>query len=175
MEFLPAEETIPKENTKTRSSTKEPLARVRVAWYYRPSDVSDRPINDSRLLLCATYSEVIPITQLKGKCYVKHKDKIADMIAWRKRPDSFYYNRLFAPFLKREFEVILVSEVHNRQCYTLLSKKKELIILTLHIVPRHIKDVLASRYDMIVTEKECVAELTDSLRLCDTCGEWCPR
>lgn len=128
MEFLPGEDPTPKENTKTRSSTKEPWTRVRVAWYYRPSDVSDRPINDSRLLLCAIYSEVIPVTQLRGKCYVKHKDKITDLLAWRKRLDCFYYNRLFDPFIKREFEVILVSEVHNRSCCISLSPPFEGIL-----------------------------------------------
>lgn len=43
------------------------------------------------------------------------------------------------------------------------------------IVPKNVKDNLITRYDMIVTEKECVAELTDELRTCDTCNEWCPR
>ncbi|KAF8507958.1 hypothetical protein BU17DRAFT_57044 [Hysterangium stoloniferum] len=150
MEFLTAEGTT----RGIRAKTKDAFTRVRVAWYYRPSDVSDRQVADSRLLLCAIYSEVIPITQLRAKCYVRHKDRIADLAAWKKRPDRFYYNRLFDPFIKREFEVILTADIHN--------------------LPRHIKDELASRYDMIVTEKECVAELTDSLRLCDTCSEWCP-
>jgi len=101
----------------TRARTKEAFTKVRLAWYYRPSDVSDRPIADSRLLLCAIYSEVIPITQLRAKCYVKHKDKIADLAAWKKRPDRFYYNRLFDPFIKREFEVILTSQIRNRKCF----------------------------------------------------------
>ncbi|KIJ55283.1 hypothetical protein M422DRAFT_57796 [Sphaerobolus stellatus SS14] len=150
MEFLTDDGTT----RGTRARTKEAFTKVRLAWYYRPSDVSDRQVADSRLLLCAIYSEVIAITQLRAKCYVKHKDKIADLAAWKKRPDRFYYNKLFDPFIKREFEVILTSQIRN--------------------LPKHIKDNLTSRYDMIVTEKECVVELMDELRTCDTCNRWCP-
>lgn len=100
--------------TRGTRAKKEAFTRVRLAWYYRPSDVSDRQVTDSRLLLCAIYSEVIPISQLRAKCYVKHKDKISDLVAWKKKPDRFYYHRLFDPFIKREFEVILISDIHNR-------------------------------------------------------------
>lgn len=114
MEFLTAEGTT----RGTRAKGRDACTRVRLAWYYRPSDVSDRQVTDSRLLLCAIYSEIIPVTQLRAKCYVKHKDRIYDLIAWKKRPDRFYYNRLFDPFIKREFEVILTSEIRNRRfCY----------------------------------------------------------
>lgn len=40
-------------------------------------------------------------------------------------------------------------------------------------VPSHIKEVLVMRYEYIVAEKEVVPDLTASLRLCETCGEWC--
>ena len=113
MEFLTAEGTT----RGTRAKGRDAYTRVRLAWYYRPSDVSDRQVTDSRLLLCAIYSEVIPIIQLRAKCYVKHKDRIPDLIAWKKRPDRFYYNRLFDPFIKREFEVILTSEIRNRKLH----------------------------------------------------------
>lgn len=115
MEFLTGEGTI----RGIKPKGKDTYTRVRLAWYYRPSDVSDRQVTDSRLLLCAIYSEVIPIIQLRAKCYVKHKDKIPDLIAWKRRPDRFYYNRLFDPFIKREFEVILTSEIRNRKFHWL--------------------------------------------------------
>ena len=41
------------------------------------------------------------------------------------------------------------------------------------IVPAHIKEVLVSRYEYVVAEKEVVPDLTDALRLCETCSEWC--
>ena len=42
------------------------------------------------------------------------------------------------------------------------------------IVPAHIRDVLVSRYEYIVAEREVVPDLTDDLRLCETCKKWCP-
>lgn len=110
MEFLP-----PEGNEKGKGKGKETYTRVRLAWYYRPADVSDRPIPDSRLLLAAIYSEVADISQLRAKCHVIHRDKISDLAGWKKRPDRFYFNRLFDPYVKKEFEIIQSSDVRNRK------------------------------------------------------------
>ena len=112
MEFLPPEGT-----EKSKGKGKETYTRVRLAWYYRPADVSDRPVTDPRLLLAAIYSEVAEITQLRGKCHVIHRDKITDLSGWKKRPDRFYFNRLFDPYIKKEFDVIQSSDVRNRASY----------------------------------------------------------
>ncbi|KIK96767.1 hypothetical protein PAXRUDRAFT_825597 [Paxillus rubicundulus Ve08.2h10] len=148
MEFLPPEGT-----TKDKGKAKEIYTRVRLAWYYRPSDVSDRPVADSRLLLAAIYSEVCDINQLRSRCYVIHRDKITDLAGWKKRPDRFYFNRLFDPYIKKEFEVIQATDVRN--------------------LPDHIRQVLLSRYEYVVAEKDVVPDLTDILRLCATCSQWC--
>ena len=42
------------------------------------------------------------------------------------------------------------------------------------IVPKHIRQVLATRYEYVIAEKEVVADLVDDLRLCSKCGDWCP-
>jgi hypothetical protein len=111
MEFLP-----PEDAPKGPESKKFHYTRVRLAWYYRPGDVSDRTVSDSRLLLAAIYSEVCDINQLRGKCYVVHRDKISDLAGWKKRPDRFYFNRLFDPYIKKEFEVIQSTDVRNSTC-----------------------------------------------------------
>ncbi|TFY78651.1 hypothetical protein EWM64_g5362 [Hericium alpestre] len=85
------------------------FTRVRLAWYYRPSDVSDRPVADARLLLAAIYSEICDVSQLRTKCFVVHRDKITDLAGWKKRPDRFYFNRLFDPYIKKEFELGLAA------------------------------------------------------------------
>ncbi|KAF8972764.1 hypothetical protein BDZ97DRAFT_1649930 [Flammula alnicola] len=149
MQFLP-----PEDAPKGEEGKKYLYTRVRLAWYYRPSDVSDRPVADPRLLLAAIYSEVCDINQLRAKCHVVHRDKISDLSGWKKRPDRFYFNRLFDPYIKKEFEVIPSHDVRN--------------------LPDHIRDVLISRYEFVVAEKEVIPDLTDTIRLCDTCQEWCP-
>ncbi|KAI0923516.1 hypothetical protein AcW1_006453 [Taiwanofungus camphoratus] len=151
MEFLPAQ-GIPTFDKGGKRN--EPFTRVRLAWYYRPSDVSDRPVADCRLLLAAIYSEVCDLSQLRAKCHVIHRDKITDLAGWKKRPDRFYFNRLFDPWIRKEFEVIPSVNVRN--------------------LPAHIRDVLIERYEYVVAEKEVVPDLTDSLRHCDTCKDWCP-
>jgi len=110
MQFLPPADAPKGEEGKNYLYT-----RVRLAWYYRPSDVSDRPVADSRLLLAAIYSEVCDINQLRAKCHVVHRDKISDLSGWKKRPDRFYFNRLFDPYIKKEFEVIPSQNVRNRK------------------------------------------------------------
>src|SRR4051812_38507580 len=67
MQFLPPEDAPKGEESKNYH-----YSRVRLAWYYRPSDVSDRPVADPRLLLAAIYSEVCDINQLREKCHVVH-------------------------------------------------------------------------------------------------------
>lgn len=96
-----------------RRKAKEPYSRVRLAWYYRPSDVSDRAVADSRLLLAAIYSEICDINQLRAKCYVIHRDKVTSLTEWKKKPDHFYFYRLFDPYIKKEFEVLLSTEIRN--------------------------------------------------------------
>ena len=42
-------------------------------------------------------------------------------------------------------------------------------------VPDHIRETLTSRYEYVVAEKEVIPDLTDVIRLCDTCQEWCSK
>ncbi|KAJ7224075.1 PHD-zinc-finger like domain-containing protein [Mycena pura] len=132
MEFLP-----PEDAPKGADGQLCFYSRVRLAWYYRPSDVSDRPVTDSRLLLAAIYSEVCDIHQLRAKCYVVHRDKISDLSGW-----------------KKQFEIIQATDCRN--------------------LPDNIRNTLTSRYEYVVAEKEVIPDLTDILRLCDTCQVWCP-
>ncbi|KAI0730597.1 hypothetical protein C8Q76DRAFT_832983 [Earliella scabrosa] len=151
MEFLPAQGTPTFDKNGRRN---KPITRVRLAWYYRPSDVSDRTVADSRLLLAAIYSEVHELSQLRAKCFVHHRNRISDLAGWKKRPDRFYFTRLFDPWLRKDFEVIPATTVRN--------------------LPAHIREVLVSRYEYIAAEREVVPDLTDDLRLCETCEKWCP-
>ncbi|KAI0791951.1 hypothetical protein C8Q75DRAFT_610949 [Abortiporus biennis] len=151
MEFLPAQGTPTFDANGNRN---EPFTRVRLAWYYRPGDVSDRTVADCRLLLAAIYSEVCDISQLRSRCHVLHRDKISDLAGWKKRPDRFYYTRLFDPWIRKDFEIIQTTSVRN--------------------LPENIRETLVSRYEYIVTEREIVPDLTDTIRNCAVCEKWCP-
>ena len=169
MEFLPAQGVPIFDKDGNRS---EPYTRVRLAWYYRPSDVSDRPSADCRLLLAAIYSEVCDLSQVRGKCYVVHRDRISDLAGWKKRPDRFYFTRLFDPWIRKEFEVIPSATVRNSRSFCVMGLRVHVLIES--AVPQHIREVLLERYEYVVAEKEVVPDLTDTLRTCDTCTKWCP-
>lgn len=157
IEFIPPEtnpaQWPPARNSEEARQRQQGL-RVRVAWFYRPTDVQDKGIGDHRMLLAALFSEIIPFTNVRGKCIVRHRDKIADLAAYKKKDDRFYFHQLFDPFTKEHYEVILATDVHN--------------------LPGHIKDVLISRYEFVVCERDFLPDLQDTLRLCETCGDWCP-
>lgn len=97
-----------------------PYTRVRLSWYYRTGDLNERS-TDSRLLLAAIYSEVQPITYIRGKCNVRHRDMISNLAAWKKQPDCFYFYRYFDAYIKREFEVLLSRDLNNRAPNLLLA------------------------------------------------------
>jgi len=90
--------------------------KVRVAWFYRPTDVQDKGIGDHRMLLAALFSEIIPFANVRAKCIVRHRDKIPDLVAYKKQEDRFYFHQLFDPFTKEHYEVILATDVHNCGC-----------------------------------------------------------
>ncbi|KAF9512676.1 hypothetical protein BS47DRAFT_1393978 [Hydnum rufescens UP504] len=102
------------------------------------------PQLDSRLLLAAIYSEVQPITHIRGKCHVRHRDMIRDLNTWRKTPDCFYFYRFFDPYIKKEYEVVRSRDINN--------------------VPQIVKQKLVERYEFVVAEKEVVQTL---LIVCD--------
>jgi hypothetical protein len=71
------------------------------------------------------FSEVVPVVNLRAKCVVRHRDKIQELAAYKKKDDRFYFSQLFDPFTKETYEVILATEVHNRE-FTSASSGSEL-------------------------------------------------
>ncbi|ODN75351.1 hypothetical protein L202_06527 [Cryptococcus amylolentus CBS 6039] len=147
IEFLPSSHS--KKGTRATGSSD---SLVRLSLYYRPADISTRNVADYRLLLAAIHTDVQPVSSVRGKCYVKHKDRVGDLLEWKRLPDHFYFAKFFDPYIKREFEVIPTETVNN--------------------IPHDVKIVLRSRYEYIVTERELVADLTDDYRSCCRCQGW---
>nr|AEG78625.1 ZNF1 [Cryptococcus gattii] len=148
IEFLPPH-TSPKKGSRMAPSSD---VMVRLSLYYRPSDISARNVADFRLLLAAIHTDIQPISNVRGKCYVRHKDRIPDLLEWKRSPDHFYFVKFFDPYIKREFEVIRTASVSN--------------------VPATVKEVLLRRYEYLITEREMVADLMDTFRNCCRCNQW---
>ncbi|WVF70081.1 hypothetical protein IAT40_004868 [Kwoniella sp. CBS 6097] len=148
IEFLPPH-TTPKKGSRVTPSSE---VMVRLSLYYRPADVSARSIADYRLLLATIHTDIQPLSNVRGRCHVRHKDRIDDLLKWKKLPDHFYFVKFFDPYIKREFEVIRTEVVNN--------------------VPPKVKEVLMSRYEYLVTEREMVSDLMEAFRSCCVCEQW---
>lgn len=137
---------------KVPEDTTTPVEFIRLNWVYRPRDVQ-RFVNDSRLVYVTMHSDLNPLTSLRGKCQLKHRSEITDLDAFRKTPDSFWYNQCFDRFIHRWYEVIPASTVRN--------------------VPTKVKKAIDDRWKYIVLEASRVKELTSEKKLCARCHEYC--
>lgn len=125
---------------------------VRVNWFYRPRDIQ-RQNSDSRLVFATMHSDVSPLQSIRGKCRIMHKSQILDAEAYRREPNSFYFERLFDKFMRRQYEVIPVNQVIN--------------------VPEQVRLVLQKRWKYVVVEVNRAKELAMEHRACKRCGDWC--
>ena len=132
----------------------QPVDALRVNWYLRPRDIQ-RKVNDYRVVFASMQSDKCPITSLRGKCRVYHRNEIGDLDAYRKEPDSFWYDKMFDRYIHRYFEVIPTSQVIN--------------------VPAKVKKVLDERWKYVVVEIGRGKELTGAIKSCKRCHGYCAR
>ena len=132
----------------------QPVDALRVNWYLRPRDIQ-RKVNDYRVVFASMQSDTCPITSLRGKCRVCHRNEIGDLEAYRKEPDSFWYDKMFDRYIHRYFEVIPTSQVIN--------------------VPAKVKKVLDERWKYVVVEIGRGKELTGAIKSCKRCHGYCAR
>ena len=125
---------------------------VRVNWYYRPRDIS-RSNADPRLLFASMHSDICPITAIRGKCSIKHKDGIQDLDVYKKMENSFWFEKLYDRYIHRFYDVVSTESIIN--------------------LPASIKDVLRSRWRYAIAEPRRTKELTMQTRRCKRCNEWC--
>jgi hypothetical protein len=69
---------------------------ARVAFFLRPRDIGSGAAKLGRRLLATMHSDVVPLSFLRAKCRVVHKNRIPKKQeeAYRREPDSFYYNQV---------------------------------------------------------------------------------
>lgn len=132
---------------------KSPVAKVLVNWYYRPKDIGKYSI-DVRQLYASMQSDECPITSLRGKCRIEHRNEIQeDFEDFRKTPDTFWFNQLYDRYIHRHYEILPSSQAIN--------------------VPERVKKALDERWKYLVVEPARVKELTSNVKLCKRCRSYC--
>lgn len=131
-----------------------PIEFLRVNWYYRPRDIQ-RKVNDTRVVFASMHSDTCPLTSLRGKCRILHRNDIAEIDEYRKTKDCFWYDRMFDRYIHRYYEVIPTSQVIN--------------------VPAKVKKVLDDRWKFVVVEQGRGKELTSAIKTCRRCAGYCAR
>ncbi|KAG7292553.1 hypothetical protein NEMBOFW57_002588 [Staphylotrichum longicolle] len=129
-----------------------PIDALRINWYYRPKDIG-RKVQDTRLVFATMHSDISPLTSLRGKCQIRHKAEIPDMAAYKRTPDSFWYEKLYDRYIQKNYEVIPTRQVIN--------------------VPEHVKKVLDERWTYVLTEQGRGKELTSAVKTCKRCTTYC--
>ena len=70
--------------------------RARVNFYLRPRDIGSRIAQHGRRLLTTMHADTVPLSYIRGKCQVLHRDRIpsGDMEGYRRQPDAFYFHQV---------------------------------------------------------------------------------
>lgn len=131
-----------------------PIEFLRVNWYYRPRDIQ-RKVNDTRLVFASMHSDTCPLTSLRGKCQILHRNDVSDLDEYRKTKDCFWYEKMFDRYIHRYYEVIPTIQVIN--------------------VPARVKKVLDERWKFVIVEQGRGKELTSAIKTCKRCGGYCAR
>ena len=132
----------------------KPVDEIRVNWFLRPRDIP-RKVNDTRAVFASFQTQFCPITSLRGKCNIVHRNEITDLDSFRKHKDYFWYEKLFDRYIHRFFEVTPTSQVIN--------------------VPTKVKKVLDERWKYVVVEIGRSKELTSAVKSCKRCSNFCAR
>ncbi|KAF4467451.1 Lid2 complex component snt2 [Fusarium albosuccineum] len=143
MEFLHAQ-----------NDTSKPVDAIRINWYYRPKDIG-RKAPDTRMVFATMHSDISPLTALRGKCQIRHKAEIPSMDAYRKTPDSFWYDKLYDRYIQKNYDLIPTKSIVN--------------------VPANVKKVLDERWKYVLVEQGRGKELTSAVKLCRRCTGYCAR
>ena len=133
------------------NSASSPVEAVRVNWFYRPKDIQRR-VQDTRVVFASMHSDTCPLASLRGKCHIEHMADIPDLDEFRKRPDAFWFDKLYDRYMLRYYEVIPTAKVVN--------------------VPRHVKKILDERWKFVLVEVGRGKDLTAASKVCKRCSDF---
>ena len=138
----------------SKNDPAKPVDSIRVNWYYRPKDIQ-RKVTDTRVLFASMHSDTCPLNSIRGKCYIRHRDEIENLDAYRKDRDSFYFERMFDRYIHRYYDVIPTIKVKN--------------------VPEAIRTVLCERWKYLLVEPQRAKELCSQMKECKRCTGYCAK
>jgi hypothetical protein len=67
------------------------VPKARVAYYLRRRDVTNRLLADHRVIFATFMAGLVPLTHIRQKCYVMHRDYLEDPEAFKREDDSFVF------------------------------------------------------------------------------------
>lgn len=138
----------------TNNDPAQPIDSIRVNWYYRPKDIQ-RKVTDTRVLFSSMHSDSCPLAAIRGKCYILHRSEVEDVDEFRKRRDSFYFEKMFDRYIHRYYDVIPTNQVRN--------------------VPEKVRRVLVDRWKYLLVEPQRAKELCSQMKECKRCTGFCAR
>lgn len=153
MDLLPPTPVRDSRSRAAASSSNSTIARVRVNYYLRVRDITNRYLADHRLILATMHTAVVPVSYIRSLCIVKHKDTIrGDLEAYKREKDTFYWHQLYDRYLHRYFDTVPTSKLQNAP----------------EPILRHLKE----HFDWILCETGFGVELCDAKRGCSSCSKW---
>ncbi|GAA5923198.1 hypothetical protein JCM1841_005926 [Sporobolomyces salmonicolor] len=126
--------------------------RVRVAYYFRTRDITNRYVADHRLIVATMHADTVPASYIRGTCMVKHREHIEELDAYKRQKDTFYWHQLYDRYLHRYFDGVPTYKIRN--------------------APAEVIKHLVGNFEFVLCEVGTAVELCDESRGCFTCSKW---
>lgn len=154
-------------NTKSENQNDEIVTEnlkqfeFQIQWFYRPRDIS-KSSSDSRLLFASMHSDTCPLSSFRGIVNVQHKQDIEDLEEFVKKPNTFYFDKLYDRYMMKFYDVLSTE-------YLLKVGKNE--------KSKNFLIALNKRFEYIFIEPTMTKFLINGFQsdscTCETCGQWC--
>ena len=75
------------------------IPKARVAYYLRRRDVTNRSLADFRVIFATFMAGTVPLSHIRQRCFVMHRDYLDDPEAFKREDDSFVFSQVSCAFL----------------------------------------------------------------------------
>ncbi|BGP15912.1 putative PHD type zinc finger protein with BAH domain-containing protein [Rhodosporidiobolus nylandii] len=154
----PSSKPVAREATPSSSTERKLIGpdtsqlRLRVNYYFRTRDITNRYVADHRVLVASFHSDVVPAEYVRGVCTVMHREHVENLDVYKRQPDTFYWHQLYDRYLHRYFDSVPTYKVQN--------------------APPEIVRHLVDNFEFVLCEVGTGAQLCDIQRGCCVCSRW---